>query len=106
MKKITKTFFSDCKNLLDESFNNIKKIPWIFSKDAFLFIMIFVLLGILFGEFLFYKYVILTEIKSFEVVDVSTKFRKKEYQSVLEKLQSKEDIFKNSLQGNYSDPFR
>ena len=103
--KALKIHFNGYQKLLDIGINKIKKTLLVLGKDAFLFILIFVLLEILFGEFLFYKYVFLLRIEEQKIVATPIKFKENVYQSVLQEWQVRENIFKNSLQENYQNPF-
>lgn len=105
MIKASNLFFSNPRNLFTAFLKKIKKILWDLGKNAFLVVLILVLVNISFGEFLFYKYVFLTNIKELETPLVATKFKEDTYQLVLQKIQAREDIFNNSLQEDYSDPF-
>lgn len=105
MKKTLKQSFKNCKVFLFLLFAKIKKIPSILGRDAFLFVIMFVLLDIVFGEFLFYQYVFLIKTKEPEIVSASIKFQENAYQSILKEWQDKDDIFKNTIQRNYKDPF-
>ena len=91
--------------LLNIFVSKIKKVPWILGRNAFLFILIFILLDIIFGEFLFYQYVFLSDIEESPIFNISTKFKENAYKSVSEKIQVRENIFKNIPQENYADPF-
>ncbi len=103
MIKGFKTFFNNYQ-LLDICINKIKKIPWILGRYVFLFILIFILLGIIFGEFLFWRYVFLVNIEEPKIVNISTKFEENTYQSVLKELQVRENIFLNLQNENYTAP--
>lgn len=94
MDKISKIPFLNSQ-LLDRYISKIKKIPWILGRDAFLFVLIFILLDIIFGEFLFYKHVLLVNIKEPEIVNTPIKFQENVYQSVLKELQIREDVSEN-----------
>ncbi len=88
--------------VLDE----VKKIPWILGKDAFLFIMIFIFIDIFLGEYLFYKYVFLVKSENPETSSISTEFKENTYEKVLEELKLKADIFENSKIESYDNPFK
>ena len=102
-----KKSFYNFKKLLDSYVIKIKKIPWILGKNSFLYILIFILIDILIGEFLFYKYVLLIETEEPKIISTSDKFKENIYQSVLEEWQNRENILKDSLLNeNYTDPFK
>ena len=106
MKKIFQKQFNNYKGLLDSSFQKIKKSLWYIGKNAFLFIIILVLLNIVFGEFLFYNYVLLAKIKASEIVDTPNRFKENVYRSVLKEWQDREIIFRDSTAQNLKDPFQ
>ena len=76
------------------------------GRNAFLFILIFILLDIIVGEFLFYRYVFLVKNEEPKIVYVVTKFQENLYQSVLKELQVRESIFKDDSEVNYPNPFQ
>lgn len=104
---LRKSFYS-FKELLDRYIKKIKKIPWILGKNAFLYILIFILIDILIGEFLFYKYVLLIETEESKIISIFDKFHENIYQSILEEWQTRENISINLLSSdkNYTDPFK
>ncbi|MBI1866249.1 MAG: hypothetical protein HY005_00470 [Candidatus Staskawiczbacteria bacterium] len=105
MKKFFKKHFYNFK---ESSGLYIKKIPWILGKNAFLCILVFILIDILIGGLLFYKYVLLIDAQEPEISSVYSKFQENIYRSVAEEWQNRENIFKNllSLDKNYTDPFK
>ena len=104
--KITLEKFKLHSQVLDLYLSKIRKIPWKLGMNAFWFILIIILLEILFGEFLFYKHVILKNTEEPEIINVSTKFRENTYESVLKEMKQREDILKNMTQKEYESPFR
>lgn len=106
MEKISKIFFGSFKKLFNVLLLNIKKIPWILGKYAFLFILIFILLDIVFGEFLFYRYVFLVKNEEPQILSIPAKFRDDTYKSVLQYWQEREESLKDSSELNYSNPFK
>ena len=105
MKKEFKILLINSQKLLYKFKESIKKMLWALGRDAFLFILIFVLLDMVFGEFLFYNYVFLTKIKEPEVALNLTKFQANTYQSVVKEWQYREDAFSSSSEENYLSPF-
>ena len=108
MKFIIKKSFYSFKELSDTCAKKIKEILWILGKNAFLCILIFILIDILIGEFLFYKYVISIDTKEPKVISTYDKFQENTYLSILEEWQKREDISENlfSSDKNYTDPFK
>ncbi|OGZ67385.1 MAG: hypothetical protein A3C58_03795 [Candidatus Staskawiczbacteria bacterium RIFCSPHIGHO2_02_FULL_34_10] len=84
----------------------IKKIPWILGENAFLFILIFILLDILFGELIFYKYIFLVRKEEPKVASLSTKFQENIYQSVFKEVEKRENILNNPSSEIYIDLFK
>lgn len=82
----------------------VKKLLWYLGKNAFLFILIFILLDILFAEVIFYVYMTSIEEEPESVV-IPTKFQKNTYDSVLKQWKARNYIFENKPQENYSNPF-
>ena len=100
------------KPLFKKSFKNSEKwaakflrIVWIIGRDAFLFILIFVLLEVAFGEFLFYKYIFLAEQQEPEDGAIPMEFQKKMYEAVLAELESRERISESLVKEAYEEPF-
>ena len=85
--------------------DKIKKIPWILGRNAFLFILIFILLSIILGQFLFYEYVFLVKIEEPKMSDITAKFQESIYRAVLRELDARESVFENPPQKNYPNPF-
>ena len=106
MKIPFKKTFGGFGKVFNISLKSIGKIPWIIGQDAFLFIILFILLGVASGEFLFYHYVFLAEAKEPQVSVVSTKFQESVYNAVLKDWQARKDIFEKSPSENYQDPFQ
>lgn len=103
MKKDIKDYFNKAKLL--HLFKKLKKIPWVLAKDAFLFILIFILLDIVFGEYLFYRHVISGKTRETVVTDVTVNFKENLYRSVLKEMQNRQLIFENPTLENYKSPF-
>lgn len=96
------------KELLDIYIRKIQKVLWILGKRAFLCILILILIDILIGGFLFYKYVFLIENKEIENISAPNKFQENIYISVVEEWQNRGNILDNlsSFDENYTDPFK
>ncbi|MBI3631461.1 MAG: hypothetical protein HY219_01165 [Candidatus Staskawiczbacteria bacterium] len=108
MKNFFKKSSYSFKELLDIYMKKIKEIPWILGRHAFLCILLFILIDILIGGFLFYKYVLLIEAKEVENVFVPNKFQENIYRFVIEEQQKRNSILENFplLDKNYTDPFK
>ena len=84
---------------------NVKKVLWILARHAFLFVLIFALLTVIIGEFMFYSYIILPESKIVDPSSNMIKFQEEDYKSVIEEQKIRESIFKGSLKSQYQNPF-
>lgn len=84
----------------------IKKGLWFIGREAFLFILIFILLEIIIGELLFYNYVSSIEKISPQISSSVFEFKQEAYQSILKEWQERELIWKNISAKNYPDPFK
>ncbi|MEK7080509.1 MAG: hypothetical protein AAB925_01590 [Patescibacteria group bacterium] len=91
---------------LTASKEKIKKFFYFLAVHIFFIILILIFLDILFGGFLFYKYVILANRQEPDVQDNTFKFNESAYQSVVDKLEAKEKDFNNLSQENYLNPFQ
>ncbi|OGZ63903.1 MAG: hypothetical protein A3A98_01285 [Candidatus Staskawiczbacteria bacterium RIFCSPLOWO2_01_FULL_40_39] len=106
VKKILEKNFQGTKKAAAMYLHKIKKIPWILGYNAFFFMLIFILLDLIFGEILLYNYIVSVNLKDHKFTYTPAKFHEETYQSVVNKWQAREDIFKNSDQENYRDPFQ
>lgn len=106
MKKSPKLSLGDSKKLADLFKDKVKKILLTLGKDAFLFILLFVLLDIFLGEILFYKYITSLQFQEPEMQQAPIKFKEDAYQSVLKKWHERNSIFESSSSKNYLDPFQ
>ena len=92
-------------NIPDIEMEKIKKIPWILGSYAFSIILILILLNLILGEFLLYKYVISIKIDEPKIVENALKFKYGAYQKVLKKWGEKEEKFKEFTAKKYFSPF-
>jgi len=97
MRKEFKIFFINSQ-LIDKFKDKTKKLLWFLGKSAFMFILLFILLDLIFAGFIFYKYIFLINIEESTVLDPSTKFNENMYQSVLKEIEIRENIYKNLSQ--------
>jgi hypothetical protein len=82
-----------------------RKILWGAGKHAFLSVLILILLDVILGVGLFYKYVYLAENKVEQIDKGSFQFRDEVYQKALNQWQARDEKLKNYLQINYPSPF-
>lgn len=93
---------------MNVNFNKFKEstqILWILGSKAFWIIMMILLLELLFGGFLFYKYVFLTAQQNLEVVSSSYKFKENFYQNIVLSWQQREQNFQDFYQNEHINPF-
>ncbi len=76
----------------------IIRVVWILGLNAFLLVLILVIVNFIFGGFVFYKYVFLAEKEAPKITENILKFNYKTYYGVLEELRIKE-------QQNSEEPF-
>jgi len=88
MKKDIKSIsISDIKEILA---TNSKKLVWFLGLHAFGLIIFFVLIDVIFGGFVVYKYVFLAD-RDLPVVSGSViKFNNNDYQNVLKEIKARE----------------
>lgn len=84
----------------------IKKVPWILGSHAFSIILILVLLDLILGEFLLYKYALLVKKEEPKITENIIKFEYSDYQKILEEWQAREQKFKEFSVEKYSNPFK
>ena len=91
---------------LIERVKKIKGLFWFLGVHVIAFILFFIILDILSGGFILYKYVILAQQKEPEVINKTFKFEDKAYQDILLKLQTRGEKFESSSGANYQNPFQ
>jgi len=64
------------------------KVIWSIGQSAFLFILLFILIDLIFGAFIFYKYAYLAKQRDGEVSEKIFEFDELRYQKVLDKIQN------------------
>lgn len=105
MKKLIKLSSINPRKILNIYIGKIKKILWALGRDAFLLILIFVLMDIFFGEILFYRYIFIVNATKPKIVATPVKFKEDLYKSVMEKWDIREDVFNDSSEEIHLDPF-
>jgi len=83
-----------------------KKTPRVLGEHSFLAFCGLLLIALLLGEFIFYKYSFLAEEEKPETPGKPLKFKEKTYQEVLKAWQGREKEFKEIDLKEYQDPFR
>ena len=67
----------------------IKKILWVLGFHAFSLILLIILIEVILGGFIFYKYVFLAQDQESKITENIIRFDDKTYQNVLEQLQAR-----------------
>ena len=83
-----------------------KKIPRVFGENAFFASICFIILSLILGGLIFYKYSILAQKTKIDITEETFKFREKTYQEILIIWQEREEKFNQTDLKQYSDPFR
>lgn len=85
--------------------SKIKRAPWILARDAFIFIIMLVLLDLIFVEILFYQYAFTVKFKEPEATAVPIRFHETIFDSILKKMDERNTLFENPPKHEYEDPF-
>jgi hypothetical protein len=78
---------------------------WLLGKHAFWVILIFMLITILVGEFLIFRYVFSVATKVPEITVIPTRFKEPMYEAVLKEWQERQQMYSSAINQNYSNPF-
>lgn len=105
MEKKSKMFYSKIKDFSISCSRKIDEILWFFGRNAFMIILILVLLELIFAEFLFYKYVFLAKKREPVLTGELTEFRKNEYKRFSERRWSMEKALESRSEEPFADPF-
>jgi len=84
----------------------LTKLPRTLGERAFLTFLGLLLIALIFGGLIFYKYSILVEKAEPEISEIPLKFKEKTYQDVLKIWQEKEKRFEEADLKEYPNPFR
>ncbi len=82
------------------------KLPRILGEHAFLTFLGLLIIALILGGIIFYKYNILAEKEKPEVLEKPLTFEEKTYQEILKVWQEKEKKFEETDFKAYPDPFR
>ena len=84
----------------------LKKLPRILGERAFLTFFGLVILALIFGAIVFYKYNFLTKKSEPQTTENPLKFKEKTYEDVLKIWQEKEERFEGADLKEYPNPFK
>jgi len=84
----------------------VQKLIWVIGNNAFLFIVIFIVVDIIIGEFLFYHYIVSVQSKNVITGESFIHFQSDAYQSVRKDWQNRDILFNKAGTTIYNDPFQ
>jgi hypothetical protein len=84
----------------------LKKLPKTLGEKAFLTFLGFLLISLIFGAAIFYRYSILIKKEKPEITEKHLRFREKTYQTILKEWQERNKKFSEIDLKEYPDPFR
>lgn len=99
-KELNKTFLS-----IESNLSKFRKVPWIIGRNAFLVILILILLDIILGGILSYKYVNLAGEENIENNEGSLKFHDENYKNILDSWDKRNTGLQEFLKKDYVSPF-
>jgi len=82
------------------------KTPRVLGENAFLTAICFIILSLIFGGFVFYRYIILTQKAEPDIIEKSFKFQENDYQNILKIWQEREEKFNTADSEQRSNPFQ
>jgi len=82
-----------------------KKLPRILGENAFLTFLFLLLLSLIIGGIIFYKYSILSEKVEAEIIEKPLQFKEGVYRKVLDEWEAREKRFRESELREYPDLF-
>jgi hypothetical protein len=83
---------------------NLEKLKWL-AEHAFLVFLVLVLVALILGAAMFYKYNILVKKAEPEIKETPLQFKKNIYQNILEEWEGREERFKEADIKEHLDPF-
>ncbi len=87
-------------------FSFLEKLPKASAEKAFLTFLVFLLISLLFGGFLFYRYSVLAKpAAGISSKEESLEFKEKVYQEILKIWQERDEEFGLTNSKKYPDPF-
>jgi O-antigen/teichoic acid export membrane protein len=83
-----------------------KKLPRTLGERSFLTFLILLIIALIIGSLVFYKFSFLVKRQEIEVSRIPIKFQEKTYETVLKIWQEKEERFEEANLKEYPNPFR
>ncbi len=82
----------------------LKNVPWVLARYAFLTALLLILINIIAGEIIFYKYAFASDRQNIPPKDY-VKFESAAYEQVLQSFYARQQRFE-SADKSYNDPFK
>lgn len=98
----------DQKMILAVAMSNVnmaKKVLWVLARHAFLVMVSAILIEILLGQFLFYRYAFAPQNTEVPILAPAT-FNQAVYQGVINKASQKQRVLDQALGKTYGNPFQ
>jgi len=89
-----------------EKLASLKRILWLIGRHAFSVIIILILVDMLIGGYMFYKYIYSAEREKNSASKATFKFKEDAYQKILSQWQDRDQKLSNFSQKTYPDPFQ
>ncbi len=83
----------------------IRKLPFILGGQAFLIVLIIILIEVLIGGFLLYQYTNFPELNAMAGAETVIKFKTDTYNQVLSDWKTREERISGSAEKEYKNPF-
>lgn len=80
-------------------------LPFILARNAFLLMIMVILLEIIYGEFLWYRHTVIAMMEEVKIESVATTFQESKYRSVLEEMDRRANRFRVTNKKIYPNPF-
>jgi len=84
----------------------IKKLPRVLAENSFLTFLAFLVIAVILGVLIFYKYSILIKREGPEITEKPLKFEKRVYQEILKTWREREKEFEEADLKEYPNPFK
>lgn len=102
-EKIVQSIISDSERMTTK----IKELPWSIGIHAFSVILLLILLDLILGAFLFYKYIYLIKNQNPVVINnQNILIEEKKYQQILDEWKKREETFNGVEQEEIQSPFK
>ena len=94
------------REIISKIKSGIIKFFWFLGEQVFVAFLILMMISLLIGGFIFYKYYLIPKKKSPSTVESPLRFNEKLYKKVLEKLKERERKVMEADLKTYPDPFK